>query len=234
MSEEVYPEIEIGKLKKHPRNPKMHDDEQIQEIADSITGNGMGRPLIISSDYYILAGEGAYRAVTEILKWETVPYKFLEPKATHDDPRAISYMLADNKIAEQSLWNQSILDNNFKDLKAKRFNTDLTGFKNTDLKQVESGEYSQGANAGNYGENDYKDEETGDEYKKDEFQGLVDKFEDGKPNSEKNARWFYIEYYKDESKWDELLPLLQHLISGDHEIDCDWFYNLIMQHKDEL
>ena len=224
-----YPEIDVKKLKIHPTNPKMHDDEQIQEIADSITGNGMGRPLVISSDYFILAGAGAYRAVTEILKWETVPYKFLEPKATHDDPRAISYMLADNKIAEKSLWNQSILDNNFKDLKAKRFNTDLTGFKNTELKQVKSREYSQGADEGNYDEEDY-----GEEYKKDEFQGLVDKFQDGTPNSDKNARWFYVEYYKDEEKWNELRPLLDHLIKGEHEINADFFYDLIMKHKDEL
>jgi len=142
-----YPEIDVKQLTPHPENPKEHDDEQIKEIAESIKGHGWGRPIIISSDYFILAGEGAYLAATQILKLKKVPYKFLEPKRKHDEAEAISYMLADNRIAEKSNWNNAKLEINFTTLKKKRWNTKLTGFTNVNLKGFKEN-YGEGSGAG--------------------------------------------------------------------------------------
>lgn len=46
-------------------------------------------------------------------------------------------MLADNRIAEKSNWNNAKLEINFTTLKKKRWNTKLTGFKDTNLKKPE-------------------------------------------------------------------------------------------------
>lgn len=133
-----YPFISIDKIKPHPENPKEHSADQILQIAESIKGHGWGRPIIISSDFYILAGEGAYIAAKDILKIKEVPYKFLEPKRKHDEPEAISYMLADNNLAEKSDWNYGKLDSNLKELKLKKFNINLSGFDSVDMGRLES------------------------------------------------------------------------------------------------
>ncbi len=133
MEVQDYPRIEVEKLKVHPENPKIHTPEQLREIADSIEGNGEGRAIIISSDYYILAGEGQYLASMNLLKMKTVPYKFLEPKRRHNEPEAISYMLADNRLGEKSDWDYTKLTDNFKALKEQGFDEKFTGFDQIDL-----------------------------------------------------------------------------------------------------
>jgi hypothetical protein len=131
--------IKVDDLKPHPKNPRDHTEEQVKEIAKSIKAHGWGRPIIISSDYYILAGEGAYLAATEELHLLSVPYKFLEPKRKHDEPEAISYMLADNKLGEKSDWNYGKLETNFKDLKVAGFDVTLTGFEDVEVKELQVG-----------------------------------------------------------------------------------------------
>ena len=128
-----YPEIEISKLKLHPLNPNMHEDEQIKQIADNIKTNGFGRSVVISSDFYVLAGEGTYLAVRDILKEDKIPYKFLEPKRKHDEPEAIAYMLADNRLAEFSTTNYGKLDLAMDELKLQHYNLELTGYDKDDL-----------------------------------------------------------------------------------------------------
>ena len=220
---EEYPEIDVKLLIPHPDNPKEHDDEQIKEIADSIKAHGWGRPLIISSDYYILAGEGAYLAAINILKLKKVPYKFLEPKRKHDEPEAISYMLADNRIAEKSNWNNAKLEINFKVLKKKRWNTKLTGFKDTSAEKLKLAAKPRTGLSTPGGENEFPEG-----YKKPEFDDLIDKYKDEKGKSDKNEQWFYVEFYKDPDKFKELQELLsQYIVEGKHELDGDWFYNLI-------
>ncbi len=128
--------IKVDDLKPHPKNPRDHTEEQVKEIAKSIKAHGWGRPIIISSDYYILAGEGAYLAATEELHLLSVPYKFLEPKRKHDEPEAISYMLADNKLGEKSDWDYGKLETNFNDLKVAGFDVELSGFDNSNINEL--------------------------------------------------------------------------------------------------
>ena len=132
-----YPTIKTSELKPHPQNPRQHDDEQIKKIARSIQGNGWGRPIIISSDKYILAGHGAVQAA-EQLNIHEVPYKYLEPQVKHDTPEALAYMIADNKTTDESEWNYGKLDVVFKDLQLEGFDTELTGFDDVELEEIEN------------------------------------------------------------------------------------------------
>jgi len=134
--EDHTPWINITELKPHPKNPRDHTPEQIQEIADSIRELDWGRPIIISSDNYILAGEGAYLAARDILKLQKVPYRRMKWK--HDDPEAIAYMLADNKLAEKSTWNYPQLGELSIDLDLKGFDVKITGFDNIELEQFKT------------------------------------------------------------------------------------------------
>jgi len=118
--------IAVKDLKPHPENPRDHTSEQIKKIARSIDKLGWGRPIIISKDNYILAGHGAYLAATDILNLMSVPYKRMEH--LHDSPEAIAYMVADNKLTDESDWNYGKLESNFEGLKVAGFDVELTGF----------------------------------------------------------------------------------------------------------
>lgn len=132
--EDKTPWINIDEIKIHPKNPKIHTDEQIQEIATSIKKLDWGRPIILSSDNYILAGEGTYLAAKDKLQLKKVPYRRM--KHQHDSPEAIAYMLADNKLAEKSGWNYPELSELSIDLELQGFDVTLTGFDEIELKAL--------------------------------------------------------------------------------------------------
>lgn len=115
------PWIKSSELKPHPNNPNEHPPEQLQKIAQNIRELGWGRPILISNDYYILAGHGAYMAATNELGLVEVPYRLVD--YPHDSPEAISLMLSDNKLAEESYINNDKLQFNIEQVQLKGFNT---------------------------------------------------------------------------------------------------------------
>lgn len=128
--------IKIEDLKPHPENPREHTEEQIQKIAKSIHELDWGRPIIISKDNYILAGEGAYLAAKNVLKYKEVPFRRM--KHMHDSPEAIAYMLADNKLNEESDWNYGKLQNIKNELGLLGFDASLTGFNEIELQEIDT------------------------------------------------------------------------------------------------
>jgi len=130
------PWIEISKLKPHPDNPRQHDTEQIKKIARSIKELDWGRPIIISTDNYILAGHGAYLAAKNILRLDKVPYRRM--KWNHQDPEALSYMVADNKLTDESDWNYAGLKTLNENIELQGFDVTLTGFDDVELKEIET------------------------------------------------------------------------------------------------
>ena len=127
--------IKIKDIKPHPENPRDHTEEQVQKIAKSIKELDWGRPIIISHDNYILAGEGAYLAAKNVLKLSEVPFRRM--KHLHNTPEAVAYMLADNKLNEESDWNYGKLQTINTDLRLKGFDVTLTGFNETELQEIE-------------------------------------------------------------------------------------------------
>jgi DNA modification methylase len=143
--------VDIDSIKPHPENPKDHEDYQLEEIAHNIKGNGFGKPIELSSDDYILAGHGVYHACMEILtlddlnmiqgfqhKKKRVKIDYLQPLRKHDEPEAIAYMIADNKLAEKSNWIPSKLEKLTTNLKLRNFDISLTGFDLPELKKIQN------------------------------------------------------------------------------------------------
>lgn len=130
------PWISVDQIRPHPSNPNEHTPEQIQKIARSIDELDWGRPIILSSDNYILIGHGAYEAAVDILNLKKVPYR--RTKHKHDSPEAIALMLSDNKLAELSNWNYGKLQPLQHNLEIAGFDTTLTGFENTELEEIDT------------------------------------------------------------------------------------------------
>lgn len=139
--------IKINEIKPHPENPREHTEEQIQKIAKSIAELDWGRPIIISKDNYILAGEGAYLAASgteyidtkgnkKYFKCEEVPFRRM--KHMHDSPEAIAYMVTDNKLNEESDWNYGKLQSINEGLRLQGFDVSLTGFNEIELQSIDN------------------------------------------------------------------------------------------------
>lgn len=88
--------VPIDSIRPHPRNYRKHPDEQLEHIRASLRQYGQYRPVVTSSDSYILCGEGVWTGC-KAEGWETVevnPMPF-----PHDDPRAEKLLVLDNEVS---------------------------------------------------------------------------------------------------------------------------------------
>lgn len=63
-----------------------------------------------------------------------------------------------------------------------------------------------------------------------DFSGVVEQFQDAERGKVKgNEKWYYIEYYGDQEKWDAMEALLEEHKVGQshHEVDPDFFYQAV-------
>lgn len=118
-------EIEISKLKPYENNAKVHDQSQVQKIANSIKEFGFLNPILIDKDYNIIAGHGRTMAA-QLLNMKTVPVIYVEGLS---DAQRRAYILADNRLTELGGWDEYIVQQELAALKDEGFDIDLTGFE---------------------------------------------------------------------------------------------------------
>ena len=99
-------EVTLKKLVPYARNAKLHSEEQIREIAESISEFGFINPILIDKDFNVIAGHGRIEAAKKLNR-ETVPCVFVEG-LTEEQRRA--FILADNKLFELGEWNDINLE----------------------------------------------------------------------------------------------------------------------------
>jgi len=118
-------------LKPYSNNARTHSPKQIKQIARSIERFGFNNPVLIDDDNQIIAGHGRVEAAKQ-LKMKTVPCVRLS-HLSDADKRA--YVLADNRLAEKSGWDNEVLAIELQHLVDVGFDVDLTGFEpaETDL-----------------------------------------------------------------------------------------------------
>src|SRR5271163_3924315 len=96
---------QISDLKPYARNARTHSKRQIRQIADSIKALGFTNPVLLKTNSTIIAGHGRVEAA-RLLGMNEVPTIQLS-NLTEDEVRA--YILADNKLALNASWDESIL-----------------------------------------------------------------------------------------------------------------------------
>ena len=89
-------ETNLSVLKPYEKNNKVHDEEQIEMIANSIKEFWFTQPIVIDEDNCILAGHWRYYA-SKLLWLEKVPCNILE-WLTEQQKR--KYRILDNKLNE--------------------------------------------------------------------------------------------------------------------------------------
>jgi len=99
-------------LKPRADNPKVHSKKQIGQLKKSIQIFGFVRPILIDDEDGIVAGHGATQAALE-LGMADIPTVCV----AHLSPAEIrAYVIADNKLAENSGWDRSLLALQLKEL----------------------------------------------------------------------------------------------------------------------
>ena len=119
--------VPIGALRADPRNPRKHSRIQVRAIARSIDAFGFNAPILVDKRNQIVAGHGRYEAAV-LLGLETIPVIRLDHLT---EAQARAYLLADNKLAERSSWDDASLALQLKELSelALDFDFEAIGFE---------------------------------------------------------------------------------------------------------
>lgn len=134
-------------LTAHPGNARTHSKKQIRQIAKSIEAFGFSNPLLIDENDQLIAGHGRLAAANS-LGLDRVPVIRLSGLS---EPQKRGLMLADNKIAENSGWDDERLRIELADLSTMDLDFDLEdiGFEmaEIDLAIDEDGDTDEGETA---------------------------------------------------------------------------------------
>ncbi len=126
----------VDDLNPYENNARVHSDEQIDQIVESIKKFGFTAPIIIDEENMILAGHGRYTAARK-MEMESVPCIALKD-LTPEKKRA--YIIADNRIAENAQWNKELLALELTELDIAEFDLAVLGFSDKELEKLLPGE----------------------------------------------------------------------------------------------
>ncbi|MCP4243936.1 MAG: site-specific DNA-methyltransferase [bacterium] len=121
--------LRTGEVLPYSRNSRTHPAWQIAQIASSIEEFGFTNPILLGGDGVIIAGHGRLEAAQQ-LGLEEVPVIRL----SHLSPaQQRALVIADNKIAENSGWDEALLREELASLAEESFDIDVLGFSDEEL-----------------------------------------------------------------------------------------------------
>jgi ParB-like chromosome segregation protein Spo0J len=122
-------QVATADLIPYARNARTHSESQVAQIAGSIQEFGFTNPVLIDSDNGIIAGHGRVIAAQK-LGLQSVPCIRL---GYLTDAQKRAYILADNRIALNSGWDDAMLEVELAELHADEYDLGLLGFDADEL-----------------------------------------------------------------------------------------------------
>jgi DNA modification methylase len=121
----------IGELKLEPRNPRAHSTRQIRQIARSIETFSFCVPVLVDATLKVVAGHGRV-AAARVLGLNEVPTIRLEHLS---EAQARAFMIADNRLTENSTWDDHLLAEQLQELSLMEldFSLEATGFEMAEI-----------------------------------------------------------------------------------------------------
>lgn len=137
----------IDQVIPYARNAKQHPPEQIEQIAASMREFGWTIPALIDEDGGLIAGHGRVLAARKIYdagerltmaSGEAIPVGFvpLLRAVGWSEAKRRAYVIADNKIGENGVWDNQMLKLELGDLQGMGFDLALTGFGSLELGSI--------------------------------------------------------------------------------------------------
>ena len=132
-------EIEIDKIIPYINNPRKNLN--IDQVAGSIKEFRFQQPIVVDKDFVIIVGHTRFEAAKK-LNYQKVPVVV----ADLPQNKAKAYRIADNRLNEDSGWNNELLNVEIQDLLNSNFNLDILGFAPGELDTLlaESNETGEG------------------------------------------------------------------------------------------
>ena len=122
----------VASLIPYVRNARMHSDAQIAQIAGSINQFGWTMPCLADEMGNLIAGHGRVLAA-RMLGIEAVP---VMTATGWSEAKRRAYSIADNRLAENAVWNAELLASELIDLAAEPFDMSLIGFTVEELAEL--------------------------------------------------------------------------------------------------
>jgi DNA modification methylase len=119
--------LPVSSLQPDTKNARLHSDKQVRQIAKSIEAFGFNVPVLIDARLQVMAGHGRLKAC-ERLGIAEVPVIRLEHLSKH---QRRAFMMADNRLTENSEWDNRLLGEQLKILSEAEldFSLEVTGFE---------------------------------------------------------------------------------------------------------
>lgn len=125
--------LKVEDLIPYARNSRTHSEEQVIQIASSIQEFGFTNPVLIGNDNDIIAGHGRVMAAKK-LGISKVPCIRLGHLS---EAQKKAYVIADNKLALNSGWDEELLAIEIDELRDLDFDLHLLGFTEDELGQFD-------------------------------------------------------------------------------------------------
>ena len=116
----------ISDLILDPRNARLHSQKNLDAIKKSLTQFGQRKPIVVTHDGVVLAGNGTMEAAKS-LGWDHIDVT--TTPADWDINTARAYALADNRTAELAEWDENVLAKQLLELIDADFDIEAIGFE---------------------------------------------------------------------------------------------------------
>ncbi len=132
--------VPVDSLIPYARNARTHSEEQIAQIAASIREFGWTNPILTDGDKGVIAGHGRLAAARklELTEVPVIELGHLSPEQKK------AYILADNRIALNSGWDEELLKLELQELQGVDFDLDLLGFGDDEIERLLNGDQAGG------------------------------------------------------------------------------------------
>jgi DNA modification methylase len=123
--------MKISDLVPDPANVRKHSKKNLDAIKGSLARFGQQKPIVISKDNIVIAGNGTLEAAKS-LKWSEID--IVRSELVGSDITA--YGIADNRTGELAEWDDEALSVSLKALREDDFDLGAIGFDENDLARI--------------------------------------------------------------------------------------------------
>ena len=127
-----YKTVNLLDLQPYSMNSRIHSDQQINQIINSIKEFGFTNPCLIDEKNNLIAGHGRVEAAKK-LGFIDIPCIVID-KLTEAQRKTL--IIADNKLALNADWDFDLLKTEFEFLTNHDFNLELTGFDSKEIDAI--------------------------------------------------------------------------------------------------
>lgn len=131
--------VSVDRVQSHPKNPRIHDERNLQTIMGSLDEFEQLAPLVVwGPQNYVIVGNGRLEASKRLGKKEIDIVR-----ADHlSEEQALAYMVADNKTTDLSKFDFEAVADIFKGLEKKDFDLSKTGFADFETEPLLEGSWT--------------------------------------------------------------------------------------------